>query len=212
MPMPQQRIETSDTAIVILAGGENRRMGRNKALLELGGKPLLSHLATFAQSLSAHVAVSVHTVHDVETDLPVLTDNSDQRCGPIAGVISGLEWLNRLPPSVNTLLTLPVDTPFVSPQILTELKQALKQPAQGCYANALGRSHYLCSLWTNAALAVIQEYLSKGGRSIYGAHQQLNSTEVHFAVATEQHTQTELQFFNINTPEDYAQAKELYRQ
>lgn len=68
-------IAKQDLTAVILAGGESRRMGQNKALLMLGGQTFLERVAAAARPLVQEVA---------------LVDN-----GPLAAHWEGLIWADR---------------------------------------------------------------------------------------------------------------------
>jgi len=210
MSMTQRKSTDVDTAFVILAGGENRRMGKNKALLQLGGVTLVDHLAKFAKSQSKYVAVSVHETSEMQAYQPLLTDNTGERSGPLAGVLRGLEWLNSLPEHVHYLVTLPVDTPFVSRGLLPFLQQKISSPSLASYIRFSQRDHYLCALWTRKALPHVLTYLNEGHRSVRGAHRVLHSVAADYDPQPDDQAFSDLLFFNINTPEDYTEAQKRY--
>ncbi|MFK4754634.1 MULTISPECIES: molybdenum cofactor guanylyltransferase [Oceanospirillaceae] len=107
---------------LVLAGGESRRMGQDKALLSVAGYPSLLHRQlALLQSLSLDAcSVSRHRRHQTPTDLdvPVLSDsNSDNHEGPLAGIqAAALAW-----PEATAVLVLPVDLPFVCTASLQHL-------------------------------------------------------------------------------------------
>ncbi|HPC58320.1 MAG TPA: molybdenum cofactor guanylyltransferase [Candidatus Paceibacterota bacterium] len=103
---------------VILAGGESRRMGRDKAWLEWNGHPLIVHAVEKARALGA---AEIYISGRVGTDysalrLPVLTDLVPG-LGPLGGIERGLrECASPL------LLVLAVDLPRITLGMLTRLR------------------------------------------------------------------------------------------
>lgn len=90
--------------IWILAGGQSRRMGRDKSRIRVAGKTLLQHVRAAA----------------LATGLPVRTIRTDAvpRCGPLGGVLTGLRRARA-----GWALFLSCDMPLVTPWLLEELIQ-----------------------------------------------------------------------------------------
>jgi molybdenum cofactor guanylyltransferase len=107
---------------VLLAGGESRRMGQDKALLPTAGFPtLLQRQLALLQSLPLDTcSVSRHRRHQTPTGLgvPILPDtNNEQHAGPLAGIqAAAFAW-----PDASALLVLPVDLPFIRAETLQTL-------------------------------------------------------------------------------------------
>lgn len=90
----------------VLAGGKSSRMGRDKALLELAGKPLVEHAVSKLRRICEQVSV-LGEGPELEAYGPVVRD-VHPGCGPIGGIEAALlhskyEWN----------LILPVDVPFL---------------------------------------------------------------------------------------------------
>ena len=95
----------------MLAGGQSSRMGRDKAWLELAGKPLVQHAVTKLQRVCRDVAV-LGSDEGLRAYAPVVED-LHPGCGPMSGmeaalVHSGHDWN----------LILPVDVPFLPTALL----------------------------------------------------------------------------------------------
>jgi molybdenum cofactor guanylyltransferase len=90
----------------VLAGGESSRMGRDKALLELAGKPLLRHAVIKLRRVCMDVRVlSANPEHGL--DAPIVPD-VHPGCGPLGGMEAALAH------SVFAWnLFMPVDMPFL---------------------------------------------------------------------------------------------------
>ena len=107
----------------VLAGGRSRRMGSAKALVELGGRPLL------AWALAAAVGAGLETVVVAKPgselpplDVPVWPEPA-QPSHPLTGVIAALE---RAAP--RAVVVLACDMPFVPAELIARLAR-LDAPA-----------------------------------------------------------------------------------
>jgi molybdopterin-guanine dinucleotide biosynthesis protein A len=89
----------------VLAGGRSSRMGRDKALLELAGKPLVEHALIKLRRLCRDVAILSNN-HELERFGPVVKDLHPD-CGPMGGLEAALAHSTR-----EWNLILPVDVPF----------------------------------------------------------------------------------------------------
>lgn len=116
---------------LVLAGGESRRMGRDKGLLPFKGFPSLLHrqVRLMQQLPLDELVVSRHEKLDTPVDLgvPVLTDHNDQNHdGPLAGIHSAAYAYSN----AETLLVLPVDLPLMDASSLDRLLKEGRQRNQ----------------------------------------------------------------------------------
>ena len=98
-----------DLAVVVLAGGEGRRIGGGKPLLMFHGAPLLAHALSRARGWSRVVAVAVRKTDQaggVEARL-ILDDPTIG--GPAAGLSSAFAFAAEQ--GASRVLTLPCDVP-----------------------------------------------------------------------------------------------------
>lgn len=111
-------------AAVILAGGDSRRMGQDKALLPMGQQTLLEHVALRVQQVCQTLWLSRQPHQPVPAPLTSLTQlhDSDLQQGPLAGIAAALNYALQQK-SVQGLLVVPVDLPFVDTEVLTTLCQ-----------------------------------------------------------------------------------------
>lgn len=96
---------------VVLAGGASRRMGSDKALCDVGGRPMISWVMDALGSVADQVVVAGRP--GGWDGHPGLAD-PDGIAGPLAGLAAGLE---RGQP----VLLVAVDQPWVRPATLTKL-------------------------------------------------------------------------------------------
>ena len=109
---------------VVLAGGKSSRMGGgDKALLPLGGRPLLAHVI---ERLAPQVAEIVLNANDdpgrfAAFGLPHVPDRLAGQMGPLAGIHAGLAWAEANRPESRFVITVAADTPFFPNDLVSRL-------------------------------------------------------------------------------------------
>lgn len=156
---PQSRVAV-EVGAFILAGGASSRMGRDKALLPVGDKFLLAHLAELLHSLSSRVlvvapagryeALGFHMIEDQRID-----------CGPLAGIETALSNTN-----FDWNLILACDLPNVDREWLLTLCLAAQSaaPTLRCIATGLSPAepNPLLAIWHRSALSTVRKFLNSG--------------------------------------------------
>ena len=172
--------------IVILAGGEGRRIGGAKPLRMLGGRSLIDRALERARCWSDMVLVAAREGGDICDDPAVE--------GPLGGVAAALAL-------GGDVLTIPCDMPFLPDDLPARLVggMAATMAASG------GHLHPVCSLWKAEAAAGLPAYLATGRRSLKGFAQAVGHEAVEWAVEPYD------PFFNINDEADLARAEALLR-
>lgn len=178
---------------VILAGGEGRRMGADKALMTLGGVPMIARVRARLEPQVEALAISANG-DPARFRGTVLPDDDPQ--GPLSGVLAGLRWAARL--GADAIVTVPVDVPFLPGDLVPML--CLHWPG-ATLAQAGGRLHPTCALWPVTAIAALEAWLDAGQRRVGDFAASIGADPVDFPDARE--------FMNLNTPEDLAAAKAL---
>lgn len=199
--------DRSDTAAVILAGGRGRRMGGAlKALIPLGNRPLLSHVLTRLGPQIGTIAVSANdpAVAAAAAGLPLLADRHDDRRGPLAGLLAGMEWAAREGTDLRWLVSLPVDCPFLPTDLVAALcAQAHAAHARVVVARSGGHAHPTAALWDLSLRDDLARVVAAGAdlsvRRFYEAYPH------RFCDVPAGRPDP---FFNINTPADLALAED----
>jgi molybdopterin-guanine dinucleotide biosynthesis protein A len=144
----------------VVAGGQSRRMGRDKALLSWEGATLLEHTVRRLQPVCAEVHIlSGPEPRYLDLGLPVHTDGLTD-AGPLAGVLAGLQTLG----DPNALgLFLAVDLPFVTADLLDALARAAAGHDAVVPVTATGPEP-LCAAYRSRCQVAITRRLAAGER------------------------------------------------
>jgi molybdopterin-guanine dinucleotide biosynthesis protein A len=193
---------------VLLAGGLARRMGGgDKGLSVLGGRPMMDRII---ERVRRQVSVLILNANgDPERfagyGLDVVPDVIEGFAGPLAGVLTGLEWAAANAPDAQWVATFTVDAPFVPVDLVERLDAAVAaNGADLACAKSAGRAHPVFGLWPvrlggDLRRAMIDEDMRK--IDLWTARYHL--IEVDFS------TDPFDPFFNVNAPEHLAEAERL---
>jgi molybdenum cofactor guanylyltransferase len=195
---------------LILAGGRSSRMGGPpKALIELAGMTLLERTVAVIEPQVDDLAVNLPPDLDLPNlTLPVVRDDTPTFEGPLAGVLAGLRRASALSPQPAYLLTAPVDLPFLPADLAVRLAAGADGPDTIVFAEGPSGRAPLCALWPLSVAPRLSAFLNGMERrvGIFLASERTSSVVfAPIAVGTE----TVDPFFNINTPDDLAEAAEL---
>lgn len=172
--------------IVILAGGEGRRIGGSKPQRRLGIQTLLDHALAKAHGWSNDVLIAARKGGELQDD-PAIE-------GPLGGVAAALAL-------GSDVLTIPCDMPFLPP----DLPDRLTSDAPATVAASGGRLHPVCALWRAQCRAALPAFLATGRRSLIGFAEAVGYEAVEWPVGPFD------PFFNINDEADLARAEALLR-
>jgi molybdenum cofactor guanylyltransferase len=149
---------SSTVAGLLLTGGASRRMGRDKASLEIEGEPLAVRVGRL---LRAAVPGPVLEVGPGRSGLPVVVEDRPE--GPLVGLVVGHRVLEH-DGHVGPVLVAAVDLPHVDVALLRFLAE---HPAPGSVVpSSRGRLQPLCARWSPEALARATELVLSGRRAL----------------------------------------------
>jgi molybdopterin-guanine dinucleotide biosynthesis protein A len=156
------------TAGLILAGGQARRMnGADKALLPLGGRPLLAHVIERLAQQAEPLLLSANgdPARFAPFALPVVADDLPGHPGPLAGVLAGLDWLAVRHPALAWAVSAPVDCPALPADLIARL-HAARQGDRPAMAASNGRTHPAIALWPVALRHDLRAALARDERRV----------------------------------------------
>ena len=196
-----------DAMAIIVAGGESRRMGRDKALLPLGEQSLLEHVLAAVHPLFSKVLVSVRQIRP-EIDWPQVCD-AYADAGPLAGLCAGLEQARAH--NLSWIFLVATDMPFLKAALIEHLAQK-RTGVQAVVPTVHGHPQPLAAFYSVACLPAIREIMEGDGRrSLRVALEKLRVLSVGEA-ELEACDSGLLSFFDLDTPQDMVVANELRSQ
>ncbi|MGH7058635.1 MAG: molybdenum cofactor guanylyltransferase MobA [Acetobacteraceae bacterium] len=199
--------ERAATVGVILAGGLARRMGGgHKMLRSVGGESVLARLIARLKPQVGALALNLNTDPALfaEFALPVVPDDLPGNPGPLAGILAGLDWAAREMPSASWLVSVPGDAPFIPADLAVRLQseRRLRGAELACAASA-GRTHPVIGLWPLMLRTALRRALVEDIRKID------RFTARYATISVEWPAEPLDPFFNVNRPEDLAEADRL---
>jgi molybdenum cofactor guanylyltransferase len=139
---------------VILAGGESRRMGRDKAWLEVGGQPLIRRaLSTLRASGIHEVFISGRAGTDYSALTCSVLFDLEPGCGPLGGIERGLAAA-----TAPLVLVLAVDLPHITSAFLLKLAEQCN-PLTGVVPNLRGEYEPLVAIYPKRCSVIARDCL-----------------------------------------------------
>lgn len=194
-------------------------MGSDKALLRLGGRPMIEIAVEKLRSFCAEVSIAGNR-DDLGEFAPVVHEERVD-CGPAAGIEAGLKASRQ-----EWAMFIPVDVPLVPMEVLRrwarttladvpEFERSVG-PLLGCSLYTLSRANTTFAMLRPEAVPVLSEGLDEGERRIsvllgnirlrYG-HERYLRADAAWYVPSNQTAELGQWFMNVNTPEELAEAE-----
>ncbi len=201
-------IEAKNIAGVLLAGGLARRMGGgDKCLRPLAGKPILAHVIERVRRQVGPLMLNANgdAARFAAFDLPIAPDVVEGYAGPLAGILTGMEWAAKEAPECAWLASFATDAPFLPEDLVARMAHSIvDEGADMARAASNGRAHPVFALWPVALRAALrQAMVEEDMRKVDGWTGRYKVATVEFAARPHD------PFFNANRPEDFAEAERL---
>ena len=193
---------------ILLAGGKSSRMGGgDKCLKKLGDKTILEHVISRSLPQVEALILNVNSQCGKYSSygLPIVSDVVSGYCGPLAGILTGMEWVKKNFPNCRWLASFPTDAPFFPKNLVKKLFLAVEQKkASLSYAYSGGRNHPVFGLWpVELEQDLRQSIIEEKVRKIEFWTSKLVTSRAEFT------SEPFDPFFNINNPEQFKKAKRM---
>lgn len=196
--------DNSDITGVILAGGQSRRMGFNKAEADMHGQFMLMRMIDKLKEITPSVLVSCGTVVYPYISWPQVPDEQPQ-CGPLGGIYSVLKASST---SLNLVVS--CDMPLVSTSLLKYIV--------GCALESVslitmpiddeGAPQMMCAVYHKDILPFIEQQIDA---HLYKMKSLLDLVSVEYVVIGREHPlYDENAFLNVNSPSNLEEARKLW--
>ena len=202
-------IKTTDMVVgVLLAGGRARRMGGgDKCLRRLAGRPLLERIVERVRPQVSTLILNAggDGGRFAAYGLPVVADTIPDFAGPLAGVLTGLEWAAVNAPEIPWVASFATDAPFLPEDLVARLAGAVEDAgADMASAASGGRAHPVFGLWPVTLKEELRRAMeTEDMRKIDRWTARYNLVQVDFPCRPVD------PFFNVNSPDDLARAEGL---
>jgi len=191
--------------VSIQAGGQSKRLPGDKALMTLAGRPLIEHVLRRVEGLADELLIT--TNHPENYDFLGIRLVSDPNPGE--GTLAGLQTALRSA-SFDTVLVVACDMPFVQPNILNHMVDLaagvdVVVPRRGAYYEPMQ------AVYARRCLPAMGKALEEGEKRVVGFFPEVHVRTLEAEVLNRLDPAGR-SFFNINTPEDLAEAEVFLRE
>ena len=191
----------------ILAGGQSKRMGKDKLFLELNNKKLIEHTIDKVKKYLKEVIIVTSQENEFfsKNNLTTVKDCIKGQLGPLVGILTAMKWAKENLTNCSWIATFPCDTPFFPESIIENfIQESKKRESLILCASSHGRKHNIFGLWSldlydklrddliNSKIRKVQDWTEKN---------KIKNLEFKFKDYDP--------FFNINTLDDLKFAKKL---
>jgi len=189
-------------SIAVLAGGESSRLGRNKALELLGGKPVIAHVIDSLAPLTEDIFIAARDAAAYECfGLPVRADHYPHQAS-LVGIYSAVASAQH-----DLCLTVACDMPFTEPALVDYLAGMVPGHEAVVPVSQRGREP-LHAIYSRACLGRMRERIESGDYAISGV---LAGLDVRYVELQEMlpFCDPNMNFLNVNTVVELEEASLL---
>ncbi|MCC7451152.1 MAG: molybdenum cofactor guanylyltransferase [Anaerolineae bacterium] len=196
-----------DFTLAIIAGGKSSRMGTDKSFVVVASKPLIAHVVERVSGLGQIATILITNKPDAyaHLNLPMYGDVLPDK-GSLGGIYTAIHHSQT-----DYTLTVPCDTPFIQPALLRYmlmLQASEGSPFDVVVPRVENYPQGLHALYSKACLDPMRERIDANRLNVIGFYPQVR---VRYIDETEyqRFDPKGLTFFNINTPNELAQAQQI---
>lgn len=194
---------------VLLSGGQSRRMGGgDKALRDLGGRPMLAHVIERLRPQVGPMVINANgdASRFAAFELPVVPDTIDGFVGPLAGVLAGMMWAKANAPDARWIATVSTDAPFLPTDLVAKLLARIEnQPRAIAIAQSGAEVHPVIGLWPVEHAGDLESALRDGVRKVLAWTDRHGTVPVDFPFLDVAGSRVD-PFFNANHPNELEEA------
>ena len=195
-------------AAFVLAGGKSSRMGRDKALLEIAGEPLITRTVRLAASVASRVSVVGGADRLTGLGLDILSDEIPN-AGPLAGIATALNATSH-----DWNLILACDLPYLTRDCLAYLtERATRTRLDAVVPESANGYEPLCAMYRKSCVVAAQFAVDRGHLRVQdfvaelGRQGRLDTVE---PAAWNRFDSGGRLFKNMNAPGDYEEAEQYF--
>jgi molybdenum cofactor guanylyltransferase len=192
----------------VLAGGGSTRFGRDKALVEVGGTPMLGRMIELMRRVTKEVKIVAAANKYAAFGVTMVEDRWPGQ-GPLGGIITALEDAAQGTGRPEWNLILSCDMPFLTREWLAFLgEHAVRSKAEVVFPHSGSGPEPLCACWQTAAAAKLRSGFESGVRKVTAGIALLRA-EVLDEADWKRFDGAGRLFWNMNTAADYDEARRI---
>lgn len=196
----------------ILAGGKARRLGAEKGLIRILGKPMISYVIDSCRTLTADIYVVFGSKEQSEryrnnmNDVEIILDDTNQEHSPLFGAITAFKQIES-----DYVFLLPCDTPLIRPSVI-ELLYSIRSGYDAVVPRwPNGYIEPLCATYrSKPALNAAERMIDAGRLEMKGITKGLKVLYVSTMVLKKIDPKFD-SFYNVNTEEDRRRVEKILR-
>ena len=199
---------------LVLAGGQGKRIQQNKALLLLGGKPLLLHVVNNICNIVEEIVVVIglrDNPKEYETFLPPEVNTVKDQVfgkGPLMGILSGMRRMNSKYALISTC-----DSPFSRKELINYLITRAKDVDAVIPVWPNGNSEPLHAIYRiSSAMSAAESAVNNDELLVLDMVKRLDKVVYVETETLKEFDHNLVTFFNINDSGDMIIAEKLYRE
>ena len=189
---------------VVLAGGKSQRFGSDKTSVKFGDKSLIEHTILKIENNFKEILIVSNSNKNVfkKNNIFLTKDIIDGYLGPLVGVLSAMDWIQKNNKNYKWIATFPCDTPFFDQSVIEKIiSYTNKTNKKLCFLKNNNKRHNIFGLWSIQLKDTLLEDIKKGFRKVEDWANKIGCEII------EINSENNYNFLNINTKEDLEEAK-----
>jgi len=191
---------------LIMIGGKSTRMGGGiKSFIQFNNKNIFDRVLERVKPQIKKIIINCNTEELIlnKYKLPIIKDLKKNYLGPLAGIHSAMDWINRNESGIEWLITLPGDTPFIPHDLISRFKEKISSKSKIILAKSEDKIQPIIGAWHISLFENLVSQLDLGVRKI------LSWAHLHPLDFINYSFDKYDLFFNINTKEDISIAEKI---
>ena len=135
----------------ILAGGQSKRMGKDKSFLEINNKKLIEYSIDKVKKYLKDLIIVTNSDNEffLKNNFTVVKDCIEGQLGPLVGILTAMKWAKDNSSKYSWIATFPCDTPFFPESIIKSfINESKKKESLIVCASSHERRHNIFGLWS----------------------------------------------------------------
>ena len=183
-------IVKKNASAIILAGGKSSRMGRDKSMMPVNGKPMIEHISDILKNHFQDILIGTNDPDKYSfLELKTIMDQMPDQ-GPLMGILSCLE---ESPNDLNFITA--CDQPNINPEFIDMMLEQAADYDAVIPVSLNGKNEPLFAIYKKSITPVIKNLLKNEKRRISALFEIINVKYINF--------DSQAWYKNINTIEDY---------